>query len=237
MLDILSQLSLPNLLVLSLLINVVLFLCSITLYTLVSKFSKQAQIQTTNQIITKGDIVLSIVVLVCNAAVFIFGEWLWELDIIKVAEDGLLSSILLQIIVLIAAMDLLMYVFHRIAHLPIFYNQVHGKHHEHTSVNALSLFVLHPIEAIGFGLLFIVVLTLYSFNVWAITVYLVVNLIWGTIGHLNQGILKDNKVKKWISKVFCLSLFHNRHHQYPNCNYGFYTLFWDKLFNTYRIEK
>lgn len=236
MLEILAQLSLLNLIVLSLLINIVLFFCSMALYTVVSKFSKQALIQENYQSITKSDIGLSLIVLVCNSAVFVLGETLWEIDIIKVEAAGSFSTVLFQVIVLILAMDFLMYVFHRIAHLPILYTWVHGKHHEHTSVNSLSLFVLHPIEAIGFGLLFIVVLMLYSFNVWAITVYLIVNLIWGTIGHLNQGIFKENGVKKWISKVFCLSLFHNRHHQYPNCNYGFYTLFWDKLFNTYRVE-
>ncbi len=236
MLEILSQLSLPRLLVLSLLINVLLFSSSIILYTIVSKFSTQALIQTKKQAITKSDIILSFVVLVCNAAVFILGEFLWEIGIIKVIASGSLLTILSQVIVLVVAMDFLMYIFHRVAHLPLLYKQVHRKHHEHASVNALSLFVLHPVEAIGFGLLFIIVLMLYSFNMWAIAVYLIINLIWGTIGHLNQGILNDSGMKLWISKVFCLSLFHNRHHQYPNCNYGFYTLFWDKLFKTYRTE-
>lgn len=236
MLQTLSQLSLLNLLLLSLAINAVLFVCSIGLYTLVAKFSNEALIQENAQTLSKGDLQLAILVLVCNSAVFLLGEYLWEQGIIQVSEKESFFAILLQVVVLVGGMDLLMYVFHRIAHLPLFYNLVHAKHHEHTSVNALSLFVLHPFEAIGFGLLFIFILLLYPFNVWAITVYLTINLIWGTIGHLNQGVLKETRFKQLISKLLCLSLFHNRHHQYPNCNYGFYTLFWDRLFKTYRIE-
>lgn len=236
MLQTLSHLSWIHLLLLSLAINIVLFASSVGLYLLVKKFSTQELIQEKEQKLSKGDLKLAILVLVCNSAVFLLGEYLWEHGFIIVSEKETVFTILLQIGVLVGGMDLLMYVFHRIAHLPMFYGLVHAKHHEHSSVNIISLFVLHPIEAIGFGMLFIVLLLLYPFNVWAITAYLTINLIWGTIGHLNQEVLKETRFKQRISKVLCLSVFHNRHHQYPNCNYGFYTLLWDRLFNTYRVE-
>ncbi|MEK6449825.1 MULTISPECIES: sterol desaturase family protein [unclassified Myroides] len=236
MLQALSHLSWLQLLLLSLAINIVLFASSVGLYTLVKKFSTQELIQEKEQKLSKGDLQLALLVLVCNSAVFLLGEYLWERGFIIVSEKESIFTILLQIGVLVGGMDFLMYVFHRIAHLPGLYSLVHGKHHEHSSVNILSLFVLHPVEAIGFGMLFIVLLLLYPFNVWAITAYLTINLIWGTIGHLNQEVLKETRLKKWISKVLCLSVFHNRHHQYPDCNYGFYTLFWDKIFKTYRTE-
>ncbi|MEC4116237.1 sterol desaturase family protein [Myroides phaeus] len=236
MLQTLSHLSWFQLLLLSLAINIVLFASSVGLYALVKMFSTQELIQEQEQKFSKGDLQLAILVLVCNSAVFLLGEYLWERGFIIVSEKESVFTILLQIGVLVGGMDFLMYVFHRIAHLPGLYGLVHGKHHEHSSVNFLSLFVLHPVEAIGFGMLFIVLLLIYPFNVWAITAYLTINLIWGTIGHLNQEILKETRFKQWISTVLCLSVFHNRHHQYPDCNYGFYTLLWDKVCKTYRTE-
>lgn len=234
MLDLLLLLSRVELVSFSLLLNAILIGVSVLFYHFCTTYCGGKKIQTSTEPISKEDLRLTLVVLVCNSIVFLVGFELFRIDVIQVTENSSWATIILQTIVLICMMDFLMYVFHRIAHSPVFYKAVHQRHHKHESVNCISLFVLHPLEAIGFGLVFILCLLVYSFSVQAIAIYLFINLIWGTIGHLNDEILKGNTIAKFLKKnVLGLSLFHNHHHQYPNHNFGFYTVIWDKFFGTY----
>lgn len=234
MLERIISLSISELIVFSLLLNLFLYGLSISLYLLLQKYTSSTYIQEEQQAITGRDIRLSLFTIVCNAIVLLLGIWLYKNGIINVSEDSTVLMILLQTIGLIIGMDFLMYVSHRLAHLPFFYSSVHLRHHEHSSVNAISLFVLHPIEAIGFGLLIIVLLYLFTFDVVAVALYLIINLLWGTIGHIDKDIFKGTLFERISRNILCLTVFHNIHHQDPNSNYGFYTLFWDKCFKTYR---
>lgn len=233
MLERITELALSELVVFSLVLNFVFYGVSIGLYQLADYFVKGNYIQEDKQEITTRDIVLSLFVVVCNASVLVFGVWLYDLGYVQVTENSTLLLIVLQTVGLIIGMDFLMYVFHRIAHIPIFYPLAHNRHHQHTSVNPISLFVLHPIEALGFGLLFTLLLYLFTFDTLAIAIYLLVNLVWGTIGHIDKDIFKGTAFERVTRDILCLTVFHNIHHQDPKCNYGFYTLFWDKCFKTY----
>lgn len=232
MISILQQLGLFEILLLSLGMNILLYLFSIGCYYLADRFSQRHYIQTHNQTVTRKDLVTSLIVLLCNALVFVIGVQLWRMGTITVTENSAVLRVVTEVFIMIMAMDFLMYVFHRAAHLPFFYRLIHGRHHDHTSTNAISLFVMHPVEAIGFGLTFILVLCCYSFSTIAIAAYVFINLLWGTIGHLNKEVLPA----RWsmASKKMGLgtTLFHNRHHQTPGYNFGFYTTLWDKLFGT-----
>lgn len=236
MLETITTLPLSELIVFSLLLNFFLYGLSIGLYLVLQKYTCSTYIQEEQQAITGRDIKLSLCTIICNALVFLLGMWLYEHEVIFVSEQSTVLIILLQTIGLIIGMDFLMYVFHRLAHIPFFYSLAHLRHHEHSSVNAISLFVLHPIEAIGFGLLIIILLYLFTFDVVAIVLYLIINLLWGTIGHIDKDIFKGTFFERVSRDILCLTVFHNRHHQDPECNYGFYTLFWDKCFKTYRKD-
>ena len=90
--------------------------------------------------------------------------------------------------------------------------------------------MLHPLEALGFGLMMIAVFMCYPFSIVSITAYLFINLIWGTIGHLNREFFP-----KWTDKIFLATTkFHNQHHLDENHNFGFYTSIWDRLFRTFK---
>lgn len=234
MLDRIIELSIGELIAFSLVLNLFFYGLSICLYLIANKLTSSGYIQEQKQVITNRDIILSLFVVVCNSSVLLLGVWLYNLGFIQVVEESTVLVILLQSVALIIGMDFLMYVFHRIAHIPLFYPLAHDRHHEHTSVNSISLFVLHPIEAIGFGLLFIVLLYLFTFDTMAIALYLLINLIWGTIGHIDKDVFKGTAFERVTRDILCLTVFHNIHHQDPKCNYGFYTLFWDKCFKTYR---
>lgn len=138
---------------------------------------------------------------------------------------------MVEIVGIVLLMDLLMYIFHYLVHHPVIYKILHRKHHEHVSTNFLSLFVLHPLETLGFGLMMIFVFMWYDFSIFSITIYLFINLIWGTIGHLNREFFP-----KWSEKVFLgTTKFHNQHHLNEQKNFGFYTSIWDRLFKTYKV--
>ncbi|WP_343534694.1 sterol desaturase family protein [Pedobacter sp.] len=174
---------------------------------------------------------MSLFTLMLNIAVMLIGVYLWKLGWITLSEGKTLWVLFIEIIAIILVMDLLMYIFHYLVHHPFIYKVLHRKHHEHVSTNYLSLFVLHPLETLGFGLMMLFVFMWYDFSIFSITIYLFVNLIWGTIGHLNREFFP-----KWSEKLFLgTTKFHNQHHLNEQRNFGFYTSIWDRLFSTYKV--
>ncbi|WP_010254798.1 sterol desaturase family protein [Myroides injenensis] len=234
MISFIEKLSVGEVLFFALTINIILYIFSIGFHRICTLLSTSKQIQEEDQHIEKRDILLSFVTIICNSFIFVIGYFLWSSGFISVSEGSTISTVFIEVIMLIIAMDFSMYIFHRLAHLPFIYRFVHGRHHEHESVNYLSLFVLHPLESLGFGFIFLLILLIYPFDVLSFSIYLFLNLLWGTIGHLNKEIITNGIFKFLKSNFLGLTLFHNQHHLYPNCNYGFYTLFWDKLFGTYK---
>lgn len=230
-LDFVAQLSWYEWIAYSFAINVLLFLFSIAVYILIDKTCPKVVLQKENQPILSSDIKQCSWTIVCNVLVMLGGVFLWKENIIGLANASF-WGILFQVVLLVLLMDLLMYGFHRLAHIPFIYDILHQKHHQHTSTNYLSLFVLHPLETIGFGCMILVILTVYDFSPIAITIYLFINLLWGTIGHLN----KEFFPKKWRKLYIGTSKFHNDHHLHEKTNFGFYTSIWDHLLGTYKKQ-
>jgi sterol desaturase/sphingolipid hydroxylase (fatty acid hydroxylase superfamily) len=56
------------------------------------------------------------------------------------------------------------------------------------------------------------------------------NLIWGTIGHLNREFFPASFDHLFIGTT----RFHNQHHLDESKNFGFYTSIWDRVFGTYK---
>jgi len=216
--------------VFSLISNVFLYLFSITLYQFIEKTCRKDLLQEQNHPVTQSDAYLSFLTVVCNSFVMLLGAFLWKNNWITIDLQPSVGSVFLETIALIFLMDLLMYFFHYAAHLPFVYKILHGKHHEHVSTNFLSLFVLHPFETIGFGLMILALLMSYDFSIISIVLYLSINLIWGTIGHLNREFFPASFDRLFIGTT----RFHNQHHLDETKNFGFYTSIWDRLFGTYR---
>lgn len=214
----------------SLLSNIFLCLFSITLYQFIEKTCRKELLQEQNHPLTKSDVYLSFLTVVCNSFVMLLGVFLWKNKWIIIDSQPSVVSVFLETIALIFLMDLLMYFFHYAAHLPFVYKILHGKHHEHVSTNFLSLFVLHPFETIGFGLMILALLMSYDFSIISIVLYLLINLVWGTIGHLNREFFRASFDRLFIGTT----RFHNQHHLDETKNFGFYTSIWDRLFGTYR---
>lgn len=174
---------------------------------------------------------ICIVTNVLNTVVTFAGFWLWEHQYLVISyQTG--WRVVADFLLLFFAMDLLMYLFHFIIHKTALYNWVHQLHHQSVDPEPIDLFVLHPVETIGFGMLWLMVLLLYNFNAYAVVIYLSVNLLYGMIGHLGTTPLNRIANRYLATKLLYISAFHHDHHKHVESNYGFYTSIWDRLFGT-----
>ncbi|WP_262910041.1 sterol desaturase family protein [Tenacibaculum piscium] len=187
---------------------------------IISKFWDKRHKQHTST--SKKEVLYSLLILLINILIAIPGYILWQIDIITFSSDNFIISF----IALFILMDFLMYILHWCSHNISYLNRIHAKHHEHTiEFNAVSLYYMSLWEAVLFGLLLTMVSILFSFNLYSFIVFLVFNWLYGVITHLNVQKEKD-------LLIFTTNSFHQKHHQLNYRNYGFYTVFWDKIFKT-----
>lgn len=230
MLKIFWQFSWLQCVLFSLAVNIFLYLFSIGLYWFIDKTCRKEKLQLQDHPVSRSDVYLSFLTIGCNSFVMILGVFLWKHGLIILNQNQSVIVVIAEVIALLLLMDFMMYIFHYAAHIPFVYRILHGKHHEHTSTNFLSLFVLHPLEVIGFGIMMLILLMLYNFSVTAVAIYLMINLIWGTIGHLNREFFPPQLDRFFIGTT----RFHNQHHKDESKNFGFYTSLWDRIFGTYK---
>ncbi|WP_295794033.1 sterol desaturase family protein [Mucilaginibacter sp.] len=168
-----------------------------------------------------------------NTAITFAGFWLWKHNYITFSFDAN-WRIAADFVVVFILMDLAMYIFHYAIHHSVVYKIIHRFHHQYQHPIPIDLFVLHPLETVSFGALWLAVISLNSFNFYAIAIYLAANVIFGIIGHLGIEPLSANTRNKPVFRYLGTSTFHHTHHLDVNYNFGFYTNLWDKLFRTYK---
>lgn len=202
--------------------NILMYVITI----IVSYFWSQSKGHSTLKL-TRVDVVNSLQILFVNILVAVPGYYLLKGGVISFISEG---SFLLDFLFLVLIFDFTMYVLHLISHYVWPFKYFHLQHHTHHYFNAISLYVMAPIEAILFGTLLTLTTLLFTFNIYSLLLFIFFNWIFGVIGHLNTSATK-------LPRFFGNSIFHQTHHQQPNCNFGFYTVFWDNLFGTVYREK
>jgi sterol desaturase/sphingolipid hydroxylase (fatty acid hydroxylase superfamily) len=166
-----------------------------------------------------------------NTAITLLGCWLWRQGIIRFRRDTGIGA-WLDVLVLLLAMDLAMYLLHRLAHLPGLYALAHETHHRYEAPRPLTLFLLNPIENLAFGVLWLAAIAVYESSWLGMMVYLALNLASGTIGHLGVDVLPEEWRAPAAASILAGSRFHGRHHADRETNFGFYTVLWDRLLGT-----
>ncbi|MFJ9517513.1 sterol desaturase family protein [Kitasatospora sp. NPDC101801] len=175
--------------------------------------------------------VLMATAVVLNAGVGVAGWLLWRAGWIRLSTDSGPWA-LAELLLLTLLMDALMYGGHWLAHRRRLYRLVHETHHRFPEPGPATLFVLHPLEALGFGGTWLAVLCLWGMSVTAVGGYVVVNLVFGLLGHLGVEPFPA-RVRRWrLFRWVALPTFHAGHHADPGVNLGFYTTAWDRLFGT-----
>jgi sterol desaturase/sphingolipid hydroxylase (fatty acid hydroxylase superfamily) len=191
----------------------------------------------TRERVTAAELVLSLSTVCINSAITSGGWLLWKAGVIRLNTSGSAWQILRDVVVLVLAMDLALYVLHRIAHVPFFYKIAHYKHHEYKEVRVLTLFVMSPLEALGFGTLWVFTLCFFPFTIEAVALFLNLNLYFGITAHAGVSLYPPLLQRAVAALGFTYPDFHRLHHGNERVNMGFYTRIWDQLFGTGQTSK
>lgn len=182
--------------------------------------------------LAREEVVLAASCVVLNSVVMLGGWSLFREGLLTVDGTTAGSRWISDALVLGLLMDFGMYVTHRVAHLEPFFRRIHGVHHRYEHPRPLTLFVLHPIEVLGFGALWIAILCTHAFSLGGMLIYLTVNVLFGVVGHIGVEPLPKGWARWPLVCRLGTSTFHAHHHQRPRTNFGFYTGLWDRLFGT-----
>lgn len=201
---------------------------------LLAQWFKHVRVAPEPEPLSRKEIVLGVTTILLNTLVTWGGWVLWKLDIIRFRSDFGLRA-WLDVPILIVLMDFAMYLLHRLAHHPLLFPLLHRMHHDYERVRPMTLFILNPFETLSFGMLWLTVVTIFPPSWLGMSVYLMLNVAFGTIGHLGVEPVPAAVAKNPLTGWLAGSTFHARHHHDPEINFGFYTLIWDRLFRT--LEK
>ncbi|MFN7823976.1 MAG: sterol desaturase family protein [Pseudobdellovibrionaceae bacterium] len=127
--------------------------------------------------------------------------------------------------------DIYFYLFHRLFHHPLLY-RFHRIHHESRVISPLSSVAFHPLEAFfvySFISIFLLVFPLHTDVIVAYSWVIALVTVHGHSGvvHVPKFMMRG----KWARAVVT-SYHHSLHHKYPNCNFGLYFNFMDRIFET-----
>ncbi|MFJ3789334.1 sterol desaturase family protein [Kitasatospora sp. NPDC090091] len=175
---------------------------------------------------------LTVTAVLLNAALGVAGWALWQAGWIRLSADtGLRAAV--ELLVFALVMDGLMYGGHWLAHRRRLYRLAHEIHHGYPDPRPSTLFVLHPLEVLGFGGTWTAVLCLCGeISAAALFGYIGLNLLFGLLGHLGVEPFPVGVRRRAVFRWVALPMFHAAHHADPAVNLGFYTTVWDRLFGT-----
>ncbi len=175
------------------------------------------------------DVGLFVSTTVTNAAILVPAWWLWKRGTL-VVRPLTMGHVLAEALYLSIVIDAIMYAAHRLFHQGVLYDWFHGVHHADDEPTSFLLFVMHPMEAFGFGAAMVVVIMVWSVSIPAIGFFLSLNLLFGTYAHIPAAKFGSRSAR--FAPLLWISNFHQWHHQLPMRNFGFFTPVWDVLART-----
>lgn len=181
------------------------------------------------------EVVVALVNVLFNTLTTLAGLWLWRGGVIQFRTDAGPRAFA-DVLVLLLVMDLLMYLLHRVAHTRVLYALLHRFHHRYDRPRPLTLFALSPAENLAFGALWLTFISVYDASWLGMSVYLFLNVLFGAVGHLGVEPLPASVARRPLLRYIAGASFHAQHHQDKRHNFGFYTLFWDRLLGTLRPD-
>lgn len=233
MIEWLNNLSFTEAILSLLALNLAIFLLSLLCGEWLVRRYRDRRVTAAPEPMEAAEVYLSIGCVLLNTLVAVVGWTMWKHKLI-VLRDEFSWRVLRDLFVLLLVMDFLMYLLHRVAHLRFVFPIVHRTHHRYDRPRPINLFVLNPFEVLGFGTLWLIVISIYTCTWIGMLSFLTANLAFGTIGHLGVEPFPQFWTRLPIIKHLGSSTFHANHHQNEHVNFGFYTDFWDRLFGTMR---
>ncbi|MEU6233907.1 sterol desaturase family protein [Kitasatospora sp. NPDC047058] len=198
---------------------------------LVRRYGEQRRVTPPPPPPDRREVLLAAVAVLLNSAVGVAGWLLWQAGWIRLNGGAGLPA-LADLLVFTLVMDGLMYGGHWLAHRRRLYRLAHELHHGYPDPRPATLFVLHPLEVLGFGGSWLAVLCVREMSAAALLAYIGVNLVFGLLGHLGVEPFPARVRRRAVFRWVALPMFHAGHHADPAVNLGFYTTVWDRLFGT-----
>lgn len=210
--------------------NVLMYVLTIAIIFILRRYFIQFNLNHQVQIASAHEKIQSLLVLLANILVGVLGFILLKLNVISLTNKSFLHSAI-DFLILFCLIDFGMYFSHLLVHKTFLYNWLHRAHHAHESMSLISLYIMHPLEALGFGFILISALSVYSFDLQALLVFLFFNWILGVFAH--SGI--EPSQGQWGNYI-CMTRFHQIHHESHDANFGFFTPIMDTVFKTRKFK-
>ena len=206
--------------------NVGMYLASWALVGCLQRVFATRTLNTGRPSITRGEVLLSFLVVLINIGVGVAGWLMWTSGPIVLVEGSALR-VLGDFALIVLFFDVAMYAFHRLMHVGWLFTRIHAAHHRQVDTSGLSFFIMNPMEAVGFGVLLLVFLVARPFSIDAVLLFLALNWAYGTMGH--SGLRLRTRFWRWVVGD---SELHHAHHELLAGNYGFFTPIWDRVFGS-----
>ena len=115
------------------------------------------------------------------------------------------------------------YYWHRANHIPFLYRHFHKYHHAYKAPEPFDDMMIHPLEAFGYYCILYSPPFVFSLRLPAFVAYMILMGVCGVLDH--------SGVRLSIPYLYSVD-FHDKHHQYFNCNYAFPFTFMDIIHST-----
>lgn len=138
----------------------------------------------------------------------------------------------LSIPVMILIHDTLFYWLHRAMHTPLLFNIMHRTHHQSVHPTAFAAYSFHPTEGLAEALLVVVIIFIIPVHPVALLIFQTISTAVNVYGHCGREIYPKGMADHWLGRWVNTSTSHARHHLKGRYNYGFYSLFWDRIMGT-----
>jgi len=117
--------------------------------------------------------------------------------------------------------------FHRILHLRSLYPLIHKHHHRQKAPSRgnLDAINVHPFEFLVGEYLHLVTVSIIPSHIFAVIAFVLLAGILASLNHTRYDLE--------LPYIYSVKV-HDVHHRLPESNYGQYTMFWDRLFGSYR---
>lgn len=128
--------------------------------------------------------------------------------------------------------DTLFYWLHRAMHTRLLFNTMHRTHHQSIHPTAFAAYSFHPTEALAEALLVVAIIFIIPVHPLALLIFQTISTALNVYGHCGREFYPKGMADHWFGRWINTSTAHGRHHLKGRYNYGFYTLFWDRIMGT-----
>lgn len=134
-------------------------------------------------------------------------------------------------IIFVILHDVYFYIIHRFLHTKFMMKYIHIVHHKSTPSNVWSSYSFHPIEAVFYAWVSIIIV-LFHINIYAFLFAIFYNDFFTIMWHSGYELFWKKIKNSFFYKYFATTTYHDVHHSHNNGNIWLYFTYLDKFFNT-----